>query len=113
MKLAIRVVDGLHGHPAAGVGVRLVGTDGSETMTGGHRGVTDANGEFGYQTERTEGDRSGNFCIELDIGAYFSTMGIVSFYKKISASCQALDPDDDYQFVAVITPFMQTTLSAR
>lgn len=113
MKLAIKVVDGFHGLPAAGIGVRITRPASGDGSTSGIRGTTNENGEFTYRTKDHPSADSEAFRIELDVDAYFSALGIVSFYKEVGASCRVLDSTDDYQVIAVITPFMQATLSAH
>jgi len=113
MKLVVSVVDGFHGRPAGGVGVSVVSSAGNDTHTGESRGVTDENGEFRYKSGIESSAVAERFEIELDVDAYFSALGIVSFYRKVGASCRVFEPASDYRMVAVITPFMQATLSAH
>lgn len=112
MNLAIKVVDGFHGQPAAGIGVSIMSAAGGAEGLG-VRGITNESGEFSYQSREQAAGDGGAFRLELDVDAYFSALGIVSFYKQVGASCRVLDPSGDYQVVAVITPFMQATLSTH
>lgn len=106
MKLLISVADGFHGRPAAGIGVSIA--------SGGDRrtGFTDESGEFGYEIPGHASVSGGNFHIEIDVDAYFSALGIVSFYKRVCAWCRLHDQPGDHRVIAVITPSMQTLSAA-
>jgi len=108
VNITVTVIDGISGHPADGVKVTIV----SRPAGGPPRrlgGLTDAQGNFMYSSgvERLAG--SEGYTVELDVDAYFTSLGIVARYKQIALLVRILNTEKDYRIGTLITPFAHAT----
>jgi 5-hydroxyisourate hydrolase-like protein (transthyretin family) len=76
------------------------------------RGRTDDGGHFTYTGGRPDLTDGETYYIEIDIDAYFATLGIISFHRKVIVSFRVLD-SDECRIVSLITPSVQATCQIR
>jgi len=112
VNIAVTIIDGVSGLPAEGVDVTLVGRPGAD-RTGRLRALTDAQGTFTYTpgAERLSKDES--YTVELDVDAYFASLGIMAGYKRIAILVRVVSTQKDQRIGVLITPFAHATWSVR
>jgi 5-hydroxyisourate hydrolase len=105
MPINVTVVDWTIARAAEGVAVRmeLQDNDGWLNLT---TGSTDETGTLSVQEAVLI---RGIYRLELDTGAYFSSLGIQSFYPRATVTIRVTDPDDTYLVQVLITPYAQLT----
>jgi 5-hydroxyisourate hydrolase-like protein (transthyretin family) len=108
MNIVISVIDGMHGRPAGGVGIKLAQLH-DNVLVNAISGNTDEHGQFRYATPR-DGPLAGKmYHMELDVDVYFGALGIIPFHKKIAVFFRVANSGDEHQIRSLITPFMQAT----
>jgi 5-hydroxyisourate hydrolase len=112
LNIIVTVIDGVYGRPAGGVGV-VISSHPSSGQAERVRGRTDEDGEFAFADHRDGPFNGDNYYLELDVDAYFATLGAVSAYRKVAVTFRALSAGEWYNVTASITPFGHTTVMAR
>lgn len=107
MNITVRVIDCLNGKGAEGVSVLL--SDELHEI----RGVTDEKGRFNYVNRREAGFGHDTYRLELDIDAYFATLGVIPFYRKIITAFRLLDSVEEFNIAALITANSYVTYLAK
>lgn len=112
MNITVTVIDGISGHPADGVEVTVTGRVAGEEI---HRmdGLTDAQGNFTYSSGAEQSSNGQDYTVELDVDAYFASLGIVPGYKQVSVLVRVVSPRADYRIGTLITPFAHALWSAQ
>jgi 5-hydroxyisourate hydrolase len=115
MDINVHVTDGIHGHPAEGVGVRVTSCRGGmgDTEIEKARGRTDRDGQFRCFERITSIIKGGKYSIEIDADIYFASLGISCWQQKVALLFCVIDPGDEYEVTSVLTPFMQATYCIR
>jgi 5-hydroxyisourate hydrolase-like protein (transthyretin family) len=112
MKITVSVFDGVYGRPAAGVEVSVLRKPAGEPSSR-YAGLTDSRGDFTC-TAAGEDLSNGQHCtVQLDVDAYFASLGMVAGYKQTSLEARILDSAHEHRIMAVITPFAHTTWLTR
>ena len=112
MNITVSVTDGVSGHPAEGVEVTVVGRPAGEPTLCLH-GLTDRQGNFTYSPGTERLSQGEYYTVELDVNAYFASLGTVAGYKRVTVLVRVLNTQTDYRIGALITPFVHTIWSAR
>lgn len=112
MNITVTVIDGIHGHPAEGIEVAIVSRQGGVPVEQ-VRGQTDRHGRLEYSDQYADGAGPAAYHVEIDIDAYYATLGIVSWHKKVAMFFRVLNPEDTYRVSSFITPFAQATSCTR
>jgi 5-hydroxyisourate hydrolase-like protein (transthyretin family) len=112
VNITVTVIDGISGHPAEGIEVTVLGQP-----TGGQarriHGLTDVQGNFMYSPD-PEGISNGeHYTVELDVDAYFASLGIVAGYKQVTMLVRVVGMQTDYRIGTLITPFAHATWNVR
>jgi 5-hydroxyisourate hydrolase-like protein (transthyretin family) len=107
MNITVRVIDCLNGKGAEGVAVLL--SDQLDEVCG----CTDEKGRFNYVNGREVGFGRDTYRLELDIDAYFSTLGIIPFCRKIIVAFRLLDPAEEFKITTLITANSYVTYLAK
>jgi 5-hydroxyisourate hydrolase-like protein (transthyretin family) len=110
VNITVTVIDGVSGHPAEGVEVTVIGRSIGEQSR--LDGLTDVRGNFTYSAESERLSR-GEYTVELDVDAYFASLGIVAGYKHVTILVRVVAAQADYRIGTLITPFAHTTWSVR
>lgn len=112
MDIIVTVIDGVYGRPAEGVGVVI-----SIRPPGGQaeriRGRTGEDGEFTCAGLRDGPFNGDNYHLELDVDAYFATLGTASAYRNVAVTFRALATGECCNITASITPFGHTITLAH
>lgn len=111
MNITITVIDGLSGHPADGVGVTVVGRLAGEAARR-LNGFTDPRGKFTYAAGSEHPSDGTDYTVELDVDAYFASLGIVAGCKQVTIRVRVVSTQTDYRIGALITPFAHAAWSA-
>lgn len=110
MNITVTVIDGISGHPAEGVEVTVVGRhNGGQARLDG---LTDVRGDFIYSPESERLSKGEHYIVELDVDAYFTSMGIMAGYKQVTIVVRVIDTQADYRVGMLITPFAHATWSS-
>lgn len=112
MNITVSVIDGVSGLPAEGVEVTLVGGPAAERAHRMHA-LTDAQGNFTYSPGAERVSNGGQYAVELDVDAYFASLGIVAGYKHVAILVRVANTEKEYRIGALITPFAHATWSVR
>ncbi|MBD8871012.1 hydroxyisourate hydrolase [Nocardioides donggukensis] len=101
--LSTHVLDTTTGRPAAGLAVRLTGTDGEELGSG----ATDADGRIGSlgPTELQAGD----YVLRFDTGAWFSAAGSTGFYPEVVVVFTVAEGGGHHHVPLLLSPFGYST----
>jgi 5-hydroxyisourate hydrolase-like protein (transthyretin family) len=112
LDIIVTVIDGVYGRPAEGVGVAI-----SIRPPGGQAericGRTGEDGEFAYPGLRDGPFNGDNYHLELDVDAYFATLGTASAYRSVAVTFRAIAAGERYNVAASITPFGHTITLIR
>jgi len=112
VSITVTVIDGRSGYPAEGVVVTIIGRPGDHQAYR-IRGRTDARGDFTCSPPAELLGR-GEYCaIELDVDAYFASLGIVAGYKQVTVLVWVLDAQADYRMGSLITPWAHVIWGLR
>jgi 5-hydroxyisourate hydrolase-like protein (transthyretin family) len=112
MNITVTVIDGMHGQPAEGIEVAIMShLDGIPVEE--VRGHTDRHGQVEYSNRHASRVVPSAYHVEIDIDAYYATLGIVSWQKKVITFFRVLDPEDAYRVSSFITPFAQAMSCVR
>ena len=100
MNFSVHVTDGVYGQPAAGILIRL--DEIRQRGAAQRQNSTDAQGQamFDFDTEQS----FGIVRLELDIDAYFSTLGVKPVYPNISIVCRLPDQVHNRLVKLIVTP---------
>jgi 5-hydroxyisourate hydrolase-like protein (transthyretin family) len=112
MNITVTVIDGMHGQPAEGIEVAIVSRQDGVPVEQ-VRGHTDRHGQLEYSDQCADRTGPASYHVEIDIDAYYATLGIVSWHKKVATFFRVLNPEDTYRVSSFITPFAQATSCAR
>jgi 5-hydroxyisourate hydrolase-like protein (transthyretin family) len=112
VNIALSVIDGVSGLPAEGVEVTVVGRPAGERSPR-LRGLTDAQGNFTYSTGVERSPNGENYTVEIDVDAYFASLGIVAGYKQLSILVRVASTEREYRIGVLITPFAHATWSVQ
>lgn len=103
--LSAHVLDAALGVPAAGLGVTVLGPDGTPLATT----TTDADGRV--RLEQPIGP--GTHALVLATGSWFAEQGRSTFYPSVHVTFQVGDgeaaPDDHYHVAVLLSPYAYTT----
>ena len=111
MSISTHVLDANSGLPAAGVEVRLtVRVEGAGSAEVGWRDVahshTDADGRI---AQLAAGQDAGRYRISFDTGAYYTGLGIETFYPEVSVVFDIVDPSRHHHVPLLLSPFAYST----
>jgi 5-hydroxyisourate hydrolase-like protein (transthyretin family) len=112
VSITVTVIDGVSGRPAEGVVVTVVGQPAGGQILRLH-GFTDAKGEFTCSPVADQQSNGECYIVELDVDAYFASLGMMAGYKQITISVRVFDTRADYRMGTLITPFAHATWSIR
>jgi len=112
VNVTVRVIDGTSGRPAEGVKAAVVNdpAGGPSTCIDG---LTDAEGRFTCRPDADLRANSSLYSIELDVDAYFISMGIAAGYKQTAFLARLDRLETDYLFEVFITPFGHATWNVK
>jgi 5-hydroxyisourate hydrolase-like protein (transthyretin family) len=111
VNVTVTVIDGVSGQPADGVEVTVVGRLAGEEIRR-LDGFTDSQGNFTYSSGAEQPSNGTDYTVELDVDAYFASLGIVAGYKQVTILVRVLSTQTDYRIGTLITPFAHATWSA-
>ncbi|XRQ09016.1 hydroxyisourate hydrolase [Actinomadura welshii] len=103
MSILVNVVDSLHGQPAEGVGMHLehrIDGEWREVV----QGKTDENGDF-RPLNGGPLPQYGIYRLELDIDAYYATLGLAPFYPRVTIDFRVSDAGAEHHIPVLITLF--------
>jgi len=106
--ISTHVLDVSLGRPAASVGVRLQRRDGT-AWTDVSRAATNDDGRVAALMPADAPAAAGAFRLTFDVGAYFKTRGVESFYDVITIDFIVRDPASHYHVPLLVSPFGYTT----
>lgn len=107
MNITVSVIDGVYGRPAEGVEVRIAfSSPGEPDMKS--KGPTDFEGNFSYSADTESMVRSQTCGVQLDVDAYFTSLGIIAGWTQMTLLTRIIDSEHTHRVVAVITPFNLT-----
>jgi len=112
VSITVTVIDGRSGFPAEGVVVTIVGRPGRDQAFQVH-GLTDARGDFTCARTTELLVKGEYYSVELDVDAYFASLGIVAGYKQITILVRVIDAQADYRMGLFVTPFAHATWGIR
>lgn len=112
MNITVTVIDGASGLPAEGVEVILIGRLDAE-RTGRVYALTDAQGAFTYTPGAERLSSGESYTVELNVDAYFGSLGIVAGYKQIAILVRVINTEKDYRIGVLLTPFAHAAWSVR
>jgi 5-hydroxyisourate hydrolase-like protein (transthyretin family) len=100
MILSTCLIDGVYGKPAVGVPVRIYGMS-RENWTEVYRGTTDGSGRTSSSLDAGGGSV---VRLELNLDAYFSTLGVVSRYPMITLVLRITEANASQRVSLLVTP---------
>ena len=107
MSLSTHVLDATTGRPAVGVGV-LLETYRDGTWTEVAAGITDDDGRLkGWLPDHLPG--VGTHRLLFDTGAYFTRVGVDSFYPAVTITFVIDQPTQHYHVPLLLSPFAYST----
>jgi 5-hydroxyisourate hydrolase-like protein (transthyretin family) len=110
VNITVTVIDGVYGSPAEGVEVSLVShpPEGED-----HRvnGFTDSRGTFRYPVPA--GALSGSWIVQLNVSAYFVSLGFIPSYEQVTAVVRMFKDHDNCRVMALVTPSAHESWYAR
>lgn len=112
MNIIVTVIDGVSGHPAEGVEVTIVGRPAGEQRLR-LRGLTDEEGNFIYSPVAERLSKGEYYTVELDVDAYFASLGMVAGYKQVTILVRVVNTQTNYKIGTLITPCSHATWSVR
>jgi 5-hydroxyisourate hydrolase-like protein (transthyretin family) len=112
VNITVTVIDGISGHPAEGIEVTVLGQAAGE-QDRRVDGLTDMQGNFMYSPEPKRLSTGEHYTVELDVDAYFASLGIVAGYKQITMLVRLVSTQTDYRIGTLITPFAHATWNIR
>lgn len=103
--ITTHILDTSRGRPAEGVSVKLfiVGNEAPIAI-----GCTNADGRVAEWSETIK-PSAGNYRLEFDVAAYFSSMDETSFYSDIQLAFVVLDETEHYHVPLLLNPFGYST----
>jgi 5-hydroxyisourate hydrolase len=112
VNITVTVIDGISGHPAEGIEVTVLGRPAGEQARR-IDGRTDVQGNFTYSPAAERLSNGEHYTVELDVDAYFASLGIVAGYKQVTMLVRIADTQTDYRIGMLITPFAHATWNVR
>jgi 5-hydroxyisourate hydrolase-like protein (transthyretin family) len=112
VNITVNVTDGVSGHPAEGVKVTVADRPAGELGRGLH-GLTDPQGNFTYSPGAEGLPHGGCYSLELDVDAYFASLGILAGYKQVTIVVRVVSTQTEYRIGTLITPFAHASWSIR
>ncbi|HEU5332005.1 MAG TPA: hydroxyisourate hydrolase [Actinocrinis sp.] len=107
MTLSTHVLDAMHGHPAAGIAVRL-----DAAVDDGWKPLAEtATGEDGRARDGLAAELSaGRYRLVFDTAGYFAAQGVDEFFFPEVAICFTVaDPGAHYHVPLLLSPFAYST----
>jgi 5-hydroxyisourate hydrolase len=101
MSVAVKVINCMHGRPAAGVSVRLEG-DVSGTWVEHERDLTDDHGRVAWLGD--ERLARGFYRLEFNLDSYFFSLGITPVCAAVSLQFRMADPAESHDVSLFISP---------
>lgn len=106
--LSTHVLDTSIGRPAAAVSVRLQQQHGA-TWTDVFMGVTDSDGRLPSLLPPSVTAGAGGYRLTFEVGAYFRTRGVESFYETVSIDFVVRDTAAHYHVPLLLSPYGYST----
>ena len=106
--ITTHILDTSRGRPAAGVRVVLEGLYGHQWMSLGS-GVTNDDGRVSDLLSEDAPLEAGTFRLRFEVGDYFETLGLESFYPFVEVVFHLRDPDQHYHVPLLLNPFGYST----
>jgi 5-hydroxyisourate hydrolase len=108
ISISTHVLDTSIGRPAAAVSVRLQQQSGA-TRTDLFTGVTDADGRVPALLPPSATAGAGGYRLTFEVGGYFRTRGIESFYERVSIDFVIRDTAAHYHVPLLLSPYGYST----
>jgi|SRR5687767_10628961 len=107
--ISTHVLDTTRGRPAAGVRVLLESVD----LSGARREVTstttDADGRVRELIPAGAEARTGSYCLTFETGGYFATLGIETFYPRVTVEFEVRDAAQHHHVPLLLSPYGYST----
>jgi 5-hydroxyisourate hydrolase len=108
MTVSTHVLDTAIGRPAAAVAVTLQRQRGSSWLDLS-RGVTTADGRAASLAPPGADTPAGAYRLTFDVGAYFSSRGVESFYAQVAIDFVVRDAAAHYHVPLLVSPYGYST----
>lgn len=105
--ITTHILDTSRGRPASGVEVRLLHGNGDGWREVG-RGLTDGDGRI-TSFAAAQGLETGTYALRFEIGDYFESLGVASFYPYAEIVFRVKDPRQHYHVPLLLNPFGYST----
>ena len=107
--ISTHVLDTSRGRPAAGVPVLLESIDRSGSRREVTRATTDVDGRIRELMPVGAEARGGAYCLTFETGAYFSALGVESFYPRGTVEFEVRDVSQHYHVPVLLSPYGYST----
>ena len=107
--ITTHVLDTTHGHPAAGVAVRLELRHDSDQWLFIGQGETDADGRLRSLMPEAGSVPPGTYRLTFDTGGYFDAHGLRSFYPQVAVTFEVVQGEAHYHVPLLVSPFGYST----
>jgi 5-hydroxyisourate hydrolase len=108
MTISTHVLDTSLGRPAAGVALALQRQHGSSWVDLS-RGETTADGRAASLVPPGADAPAGAYRLTFDVGAYFSSRGVESFYARVAIDFLVRDASAHYHVPLLVSPYGYST----
>lgn len=106
--ITTHVLDTASGRPAAGVAIRLERQKGESWELLG-TGQTDGDGRLRNLLAPDHTLKQGNYRLSFETGAYFSALGMKTFFPSASIVFAVEDPSQHFHVPLLLSPFGYST----
>lgn len=107
--ISTHVLDTSRGRPAAGVQLRLESIDPSGSRREVARATTDADGRVRELIPAGLESQPGSYCLTFETGAYFATLGVETFYPRVTVEFAVWDVTQHYHVPLLLSPYGYST----
>ncbi|WP_442482111.1 hydroxyisourate hydrolase [Aeoliella sp. SH292] len=105
--ITTHVLDTALGHPASGIAITLYRQVEGTLLDPIATGITDADGRV---TDLLSGKLTpGVYQLSFDVAAYFTKLGVESFYPKVDIQFDLKEPSEHYHVPLLLSPFGYST----
>lgn len=108
MTLSTHVLDTSIGRPAGSVMVQLQRQNGAGWIDVS-RAVTDRDGRVATMLPSTMAGGAGGYRLTFEVGDYFNTRGVESFYSRVSIDFVVRDAAAHYHVPLLVSPYGYST----
>ena len=107
--ISTHVLDVSRGRPAAGVQVLLESVDSSSARREVARATTDADGRVRELMPGGTEARAGSYRLTFETAPYFATLGVETFYPRVTVEFTIRDATQHYHVPLLLSPYGYST----